>query len=1210
MPTRLHCGPDATKLPAAMKLKRLTLQGYKTFASRTEFVFDEGITAVVGPNGSGKSNVADALRWVLGEQSYTSLRGKRTTDMIFTGSQHRPRAGMAQVVLTLDNSDGWLPIAYSEVEIGRRAYRSGENEYILNGQKVRLKDVLDLLATSGLAQRTYTVIGQGLVDQALSLRAEERRALFEEAAGINHYKTKRAETLRRLQETQQNLQRLHDILAEIRPRLTSLKRQATRAQNYEQVATDLRHLLRIWYGFKWDQARRRLRLARETAETAETNWQNGRSELLARQEQAETLRAHINELQENTARTRGQRDEVREQVEKIRREVAILRERQEAITRQLSDIEQDLPLLQQQQQQAEAELLAATGELNVAQANLQTGQVELRRFNATFESKQQEINRWQQARQQAETRLREQQKALAQAEGQLTQLQERLNERQADSKTADLAEIKQLEPQITHLSETAAAGQTELDRQQAQRQQLHEQRLELIRSLKHLRREDKAQEKQLNQRRNELARLETRLEMLEQQRGQALTVAAGVTVLGQLAHFLTIPAAHQTALAAALGQRLDTLFLANQADLWALLADNPQSLLALVVADGQPIAPQSTPDDTAVIGWAHEVVTLDLSGLEQAAIANLSGLVERLLSPILLVRDQRAAYRLSHKLPPGTLAVAPDGFIVYAGGLVQTTAANGQGSILAREEAWRQAQQAVTARREELAQIETAVAHHQLQIETKQTEADRLQQAESSLERLIQAANQKLGQAQRRLEQAQQQRQFIERQQATRLAEVERLQARLDQVREQQAAWQTGVIEAETAVVEATAHLDQLPIAESQQERIVLRQEITTAQTIVAGRQAVVDSRRTTLNQIQKQLDRLQARRDSLRQQQAQINLDELENDQQQLQAHLDQLDAKIEPLRDQLHSLRQQLTSLEKEMSVAQRRTHELETQYTQTRIQLTQRENQLEGLQERIRADLGLVALTYDEDQTGPTPLPIGEVVEQLPAVDELPDDIEEAIHNYRGQMQRMGTINPDAPQEYEETQARHDFLTQQIEDLIETEGQLRKVIAELDQLTSRAFGDTVRKVNEVFGDTFEQLFGGGSAQLVLTDPDDLTISGVDIIARLPNRRDQPLALLSGGERSLTAAALIFSLLQVSPTPFCVMDEVDAALDEANINRFREKLRELSLKTQIVIITHNRGTVQAAQTIYGISMGKESVSEAYSINPADYIREKSKLV
>ena len=223
-----------------MKLRKLSLQGYKTFASKTEFIFDSGITAIVGPNGSGKSNIADALRWVLGEQSYGTLRARRSADMIFAGSQQRARAGMAQATITLDNSDGWLPIDYTEVEIARRSFRSGENEYLINGQQVRLKDVVDLLATSGLAERTYTIIGQGLIEQALSLRSDERRALFEEAAGITHYKARRAETLRRLEETQRNLQRVHDILEALRPRVSPLKRMTIRPCNSGQTSTSPR----------------------------------------------------------------------------------------------------------------------------------------------------------------------------------------------------------------------------------------------------------------------------------------------------------------------------------------------------------------------------------------------------------------------------------------------------------------------------------------------------------------------------------------------------------------------------------------------------------------------------------------------------------------------------------------------------------------------------------------------------------------------------------------------------------------------------------------------------------------------------------------------------------------------------------------------------------------------------------------------------------
>ncbi|HEX6385404.1 MAG TPA: AAA family ATPase, partial [Anaerolineae bacterium] len=385
-----------------MRLKRLVLQGYKTFASKTEFVFDEGITAIVGPNGSGKSNIADAVRWVLGEQSYSTLRGKRTEDMIFAGSQSRPRAGMAQAILTLDNSEGWLPIDYTEVEIGRRAYRSGENEYILNGQKVRLKDVVDLLATSGLSQRTYTIIGQGLVDQALSLRAEERRALFEEAAGINHYKARRAETLRRLQETQANLQRVHDILSEIRPRLTSLKRQATRAQNYQQLTADLQHLLRLWYGYKWEQVKADLRQTRQAAVDAEVTWRTSRQSLKVQQENVDDLRRRIHRLQQQTAETQERRDEVRDQLEASRRQAAVLQERRDALQRRLGEIEQERPALQQQHSAAAAELDAATAELEVAQRNLAESQMQLQHFNNTFETQQAEINRWQEAQQQAE----------------------------------------------------------------------------------------------------------------------------------------------------------------------------------------------------------------------------------------------------------------------------------------------------------------------------------------------------------------------------------------------------------------------------------------------------------------------------------------------------------------------------------------------------------------------------------------------------------------------------------------------------------------------------------------------------------------------------------------------------------------------------------------------------------------------------------------
>jgi chromosome segregation protein len=1179
-----------------MKLKQLHLQGDKTFATKTECVFDDGITAIVGPNGSGKSNIADALRWVLGEQSYSTLRGKRTTDMIFAGSESRPRAGMAQALLTLDNSGGWLPIDYAEVEIGRRAFRSGENEYILNGQQVRLRDVTELLASSGLAERTYTIIGQGLVDQALSLRAEERRALFEEAAGINYYKTKRAETLRRLQETQRNLERVHDILAEIRPRLSSLKRQATRARNYEQVATDLHYSLRLWYGHKWEQAKTGLRQARERAREAETAWQESRQRLLAQQEKIEVLQQRINRRQQQMADTEASRDRVREQLEETRRQVAILRERTQSLQQQLAHVEQELPALTRQRTTAEAELASATAELETAQATLNDSQTRLEQFNATFQTQQTEINRWQEELQQSEEQRQTTQTHLAQMEGQLSQLQERLQEQEAQNEAPDADEITAAMVLVQRYTAELESAQAAMDELSQQRNETQTAQQTADSELKALRAAVAEQEQQLQQRRNQVARQQARLDLLDQMRHKEVDTGHGAPILGRLASLITIPDQYQTAVEAALKTRLATLVVADATHLWQLVDDgDPEQPLTLAALDHlhpPPTAP--TPHDTAVIGWASNLVDYD---------TDVQPLVQLLLGHVLLVKEAKSAYRLAQTLPPAAVAVAPDGFVAHAGGLVETYGDNAPDSVLVREAEWQQAKEELATLAAEVAQRQTAVAAERQKIQAKQEAAEALQTRERQLQQRQQEANQRLSQAQVRLDNARQRQAFLVRQQEAQAQQVERLRQRIGEVEANIERQQQTVVTLTSAVSHARTRLEALPVAEAQQQRQSLRQKIDAAQTIVAGRQAVVDSRRTTLNQVNGQLERLKERQQDLDQQLQQLALGGEEARQKQLQQQLDALDAELDPIKDDLVQSRKSLLQLGEKTAAIQKQTHERETHYTQAQIALSRQENQIEGLQERIKADLGLVALDYDEDQTGPTPLPIQEVVEQLPQVAELPDDIEETIQNYRGQMQRMGAINPDAPAEYEETEERYHFLNQQIEDLNQTEAQLRQVIRELDDLTSHAFADTVTKVNRVFGDIFEQLFGGGDARLVLTDPDDLTSSGVDIITGLPNRREQGLALLSGGERSLTAAALIFSLLKVSPTPFCVLDEVDAALDEANINRFRELLRELSLKTQFVVITHNRGTVQAAQTLYGVSMGADSTSQVISIKPEEYL-------
>lgn len=1162
-------------------------------------MFDEGITTIVGPNGSGKSNIADAIRWVLGEQSYSTLRGKRTIDMIFAGSQTRPRAGMAQATLTLDNTEQWLPIDFTEVEIGRRAFRSGENEYLLNGQKVRLKDITDLLATSGLAERTYTMIGQGLIDQALSLRADERRALFEEAAGINHYKIRRALTLRRLNETQHNLERVHDILAEIGPRISSLKRQATRARNYEQIQQDLRHLLRIWYGYKWDRARVDARQARKEAADAEKTWKDSRRSLLVQQQNMDDLQGQINSDQRRLSTLQEQRDESREALEDARRTAAIQAERLQAIDSQLGDIEAELPLLVEQQDNAEAALSQATAELADSEKVLQESRQRHRAFKDSFQSQAGEIRTWQQRVSAAESERSKVLTRLAQAEGQLSQLQQRLRENELALQADPGASVEKLQAEQERQTASLKVEKSHLEKLRRRRDALQQQRRSLIEELKQLRQEAKEQQRALRDQQERMARLETKVDLLGQLRQAEVPLDGEVSVVGSLASLIDVPQTHKRAIEGALASRMATLIVANRDSVWKLTArEKPQSLHVAALADLKGLEKRNIPNDPEVIGWAGDLV---VHTQPQAKAA-----VELLLSPVLLVKTKEAAYRLALNLPAGTLAVAADGFVAHAGGLVEINGEDVATNIMSRESAWREAKETLEQATVDVARLETSVAEVQEEIQHGQESVDELQEDDRRLGREENELIQSLSAAQRRVDNVGQQITYLHRQKEREAKESHRLQEQMKQLESQIAVDRAQGVSLDSELSEAKARLEALPVAEAQQQEQSLQQRIQTTETIVAGRQAVVDSRRTTLRQVEQQLLRLRQRRESLTAQKKSLESADTVVSQQALHERHTAFETRIKPLQQRLVAFRDDLMTLQQKMSGLQRRAHEAETRYMQTQVRQTQQVSQIEALQERIHADLGLVALRYDEDQTGATPLPIREVVEQLPSVDELPADIEKSIREYRGQLQRMGGINPDAPTEYAEAQERFDFMTQQVDDLQQTEAHLRKVISELDELTSRAFAETVEKVDDVFGTTFTQLFGGGSARLVLTEPDDLTISGVDIIARLPNRREQGLGLLSGGERSLTASALIFSLLKVSPTPFCVMDEVDAALDEANINRFRDIVRELSLKTQFIIITHNRGTVQAAQTIYGVSMQPDSTSQVISIRPEEYVRQE----
>jgi chromosome segregation protein len=1189
-----------------LRLKQLELHGYKTFATKTEFLFSDGISAIVGPNGSGKSNILDGIRWVLGEQSFGLLRGKKTEDMIFAGSELRPRAGMAQATLTFDNADGWLPIDFSEVSIARRAYRDGENEYLLNGQRVRLRDLGELLAKCGLAERTYTIIGQGLIDTALSLKAEERRALFEEAAGIGVYRNKREDALRKLDATQRNHERVLDILAEIKPRLRSLERQAQRARDFNVVKDDLHAMLKLWYGYHWHRAVAELEQAQVAADAAATELSVHQTQQEGFDQEVAALRARLAALRSQLQIQRQEASRLHSEGESLARELAVADERLRSLAAQREALLAELPPLEAQSADQAERAAAASVEAARLAAEAEEAQRQAEAAQAAMADVESQRGALRQREAEARAALHQVEARLSEARARQAGLQERL-ERLAASQVEQQTLLAQLQAAEAEARRRLAEASAALSARQTARAGAEANVTAQAEAL----RAAEAALLTLTQgaaaARADEQRLLARQDVLDRARAELVGFSAGARALlserfpargvlaEMLAHSVLVPAGLEAAVSAALGASLE-----------ALVVDDLEAVEAAIQALGdahgraallpeqhlQPPAPLTPPDDPDCLGVASELLQAD---------GSLRSIVNALLGQTLVVRDRASARRLIqsaiHNLQSATL-VTLSGEVYHPSGLV----------LAGREAAPTMLEQA-RERRDLSAEIQAARARMARQDNERERAGQAVAEARAALEeaqaelRSAQAAERRAGIARDaaalEAERAAHEVQFRREQLAALAAEAAQIHQQVESVDGELTRWatqhqsvETEVAAASQAVAGSSAEELSARLARWQTAAAVAARAVQDAQTRAAELERARAAAETLLADRRYKAEKLASEAQAVAGSVAASRHRHAE-----LSAEVSTYQLLITPSESQLAELEAEQTRVEAGDTIARAALHAAERQHAQAQLELTRKTEELDAMRRRIEEDFGLVELDYGEAATGPTPLPLYPIVEKLEPMETLPEELEEQLNRKRGQLRRMGLINPDAEREYDEVKERHGFLSTQVSDLESAQTQLREVIAEMDVLMERDFRTTFDAVANEFRETFSRLFGGGSAKLILTDPDHLSTSGVDIQARLPGRRPQSLAMLSGGERSLTACALIFALLRVSPTPFCVLDEVDAMLDEANVGRYREMLTELSEKTQFIIITHNRNTVQAAHTVYGITMGADSASQAISL-------------
>jgi chromosome segregation protein len=1192
----------------AIRLKKITLHGYKTFANKTEILFDSNISAIVGPNGSGKSNIADAIRWVMGEQAYSVLRGKKTEDMIFNGSNQRSRMGMAEVGILLDNSDNWLPIAFDEVIITRRAYRSGENEYYINGSRVRLKDVHELLDRSGLGRRTHTVIGQGMIDQALSQRPEDRRILFEEAAGITHYRTKRRLTMDRLGKTEDNLTRVRDIVAEIEPRLRKLEKQAQKAIQHDQISGELRELLRVWYGYSWHQGVSKLVDTR----AAVAHWQ----QVIAK------TNARIEDFSAKTASLRSQQMALRSQLAAWRRE--------------LSELESSRSALQREQAVTEERIRALT-------ANHERLTVEIEMLGETIQAEEERhqqartaLEAIHQQRAQHQAQLQEAQAALQALEADRLQTEQALAQARADFLALTTA-INDRESRIQHAKEQREALKSELAQSmeeeekaaaaarmaKTQWEELSARLTELARKIGEIeerRRQAEAREQEATVRRARLLRqraefdaqvreLQARYELLDRLRAEGEGLFAGVKqvvrashqgrlqgVLGPIANLLETPDRYEQAIEVALGGRLQDVVVATWADAETAIAYLKKTrggrATFLPLDNLRPQRRHQAPREMGVLGWAADLIDYD---------EEIGPAVELLLGQILVVEDLAVARRISRGGGHRPRIVTLQGDYVHPGGSVSGGSRNQRqkGGMLAREREYRQLPGQITQMQGRVKRLDEEIENLNQALAAIEEERTKLAVAASELGAQEKAMTTELAQIQSALDQARQAESWHQERAQKLKLDLENFGRKLAQLREEIQDFSGGQSAADNRIAALEEKLATLgasglmqAVAQAQARLDAIEERLQAQRAIVADRERRTTRLAQDLTERQQRLAAIGREKSELAQRLTLIR-EQLGASEQRYQA----LSAQIAPAQTALDALENGWIEHDARGEGLRQRLHQEERQLNQAQLALQRAEDHLKYLRKQIESDFGLVTFETEEGVTSQEPLPFDQIVTTLPRVTEIPAEMKEEIQRLKGLLRHLGPINPEAQAEYMATKERFEFLTQQSQDLEEAAGQLQKVITELDELMDMEFRRTFKAVAKAFTHYFTRLFGGGTAKLLLTDPKDITNTGVEIIARPPGKRSANLTMLSGGERALTAASLIFAIISVSPTPFAVLDEIDAALDEANIERVKAVLAELGEQAQFIVITHSRATLEIADTIYGVSMGPDSVSQVLSL-------------
>jgi chromosome segregation protein len=1222
----------------SMYLKNLTVFGFKSFADKTALNFQPGVTAIVGPNGCGKSNVSDAIRWVLGEQSAKALRGGEMADVIFNGTDGRKPMGMGEVSLTLGGVGeeslraAGVEVAYDEVTLTRRIFRDGNSEYFLNKVPCRLKDIQQLFMGTGVGRTSYSILAQGHITQILSSKPEDRRLIFEEAAGITKFKGQKRESLRKLEYTEQNLLRVADLIREVKRQIGSLQRQAGKARRYKQISLELQHLDTQLARHEFDVLQVEISEKQLAVEKLRNEIEQGSNDVLRFENEITQLRERLSELEHEVAAQQQRGLELKGEMDRHESRVQFNEERLRELASQNAKALADITQAEERCRAAQEESAAVTEKLSKSEAALAQHRQTLEAKHETLRNVEDDLKQRQEA-------LREAQAAAFAAAQDLTRIRNEITalDLQKQGNVVRLeklsAEKVQLEEERTRLEarlqEFAANVETEKLDAHTKRGSL-EQRQNRLRELQGELQQSSAEQDECLQ---QQAEKRSRLNVLEQLEGSregfdAGTVAAlrqSRSVIGSLADRIRVPEQFVVAVENALGHHLQ-LVLTEQAEsaqqILAELCANKSgrasiAALSIGIPDEKQLAfeGEMSPGSGAAIqnGLQPGEIIPALSVVQSEP--SVAKLLKALLGRTFIASDLGTATAQIQNGHAGCDFVTLTGDLLSRHGVYTGGYLNGHGnpkapaSILGRKNQIAELQAELTEVQNRVAEMsrrrgallseqtelqaslqraQTELREQEVAIATREGEFNALQNSSRLLHQKIETVIFEIqslaAQAQEGLQKrntlAAQLNELETRERAGQ-EQVAALTAELENLRQQRDAANAALTESKVAL----AAEEQL-LASFRQQQQSLEQRIRELSQVIEQRRGECSEFVTRKEQAESEIQdsRLQIQRLTHEREQANTQLAELIG---QKNSQESEVGAREENLRSQ----RSRLTELQNERGALD--------------VELAQKNMAVQNLRERIQQkyhialdDVRSECITITFADEGPAKVQTL-TPEEMAASGAATDwnAVAQQIEALQKRLDEIGPVNLVAIEEYEETEQRYQFLTKQHDDLVSAKAQLLEIINRINVQTRQMFVETFEKVRDNFRAMFVEVFGGGKADLILVDENDVLESGIDIIARPQGKQQQSISLLSGGEQTMVAVALLFSIYQVKPSPFCVLDELDAALDEANINRFVRLLQRFISHSQFIIITHNKRTIAMADVLYGVTMQEHGVSKIVSV-------------